>query len=156
MTKILGTINQFVWGIPALILILGVGAYLSVRTGLAQIILFPNAWRSFVSKFRKSTDSADTVSPYQALCTALAATVGTGNLAGVAGAIALGGPGAIFWMWVCALLGMATKFAEATLAVKTRQVGPDGQIKTATIDIDRRDPACVSSILSKRSGTAKS
>ena len=111
--------NKIVWGVPALVLILGVGVYLSFRTGFAQLRLFPNALRLFFSRFRqKKTD--DGISPFQALCTALAATVGTGNLVGVAGAIALGGPGAIFWMWVCALLGMVTKFAEATLAVRFR------------------------------------
>lgn len=129
MTKILESVNQFVWGIPALILILGVGIYLSFRTGFAQIVLFPKAFRSFVTKLQgqKNTDNTS-VSPYQALCTALAATVGTGNLAGVAGAIAIGGPGAIFWMWICAVLGMVTKFAEAALAVRYRTVNEHGEV----------------------------
>lgn len=120
MTEFVNTINRIVWGIPALVLILGVGIYLSIRTGFAQIRFFPRACREFISKFRGNSGKRDGVTPFQALCTALAATVGTGNIAGVAGAIAIGGPGAIFWMWVCAILGMATKFAEATLAVRFR------------------------------------
>jgi len=120
MIGFLETANRFVWGAPALILILGVGIYLSFCTGFAQILFFPKAVRSFIRQFSARTASTDGVSPYQALCTALAATVGTGNLAGVAGAIAIGGPGAIFWMWVCAVLGMVTKFAEAVLAIRYR------------------------------------
>lgn len=116
MAECLDRINRLVWGVPALILILGVGLYLSFRTGFPQIRLFPMAVKRFVSILRGGTNE-DGVSPFQALCTALAATVGTGNLVGVAGAIALGGPGSIFWMWVCAALGMITKYAEATLAV---------------------------------------
>ena len=116
---VLNWLNRFVWGAPALTLILGVGLFLSVRTGFAQITLLPSAFRQFLAKLRQGSGE-DGVSPFQALCTALAATVGTGNLVGVAGAISLGGPGAIFWMWVCAILGMATKFAEATLAVRYR------------------------------------
>ena len=119
MARFIDFANRIVWGAPSLVLILGVGLLLSVRTGFAQISLFPRALRQFLAKLRQGND-ADGVSPFQALCTALAATVGTGNLVGVAGAIALGGPGAIFWMWICALLGMATKFAEATLAVRYR------------------------------------
>ena len=111
-------LNGFVWGMPALMLIIGVGMYLSVCTRFAQLRFFSKAIADLVSAKDKSKR--------RALCTALAATVGTGNLAGVAGAIALGGPGAIFWMWVCGLLGMATKLAEASLAVRYRQLGPDG------------------------------
>ena len=125
MLRILDTLNQFVWGLPALVLILSVGILLSVRTGWVQIRLFPKAIRAFFSSSGQS-DAGDGTSPYRALCTALAATVGTGNLAGVAGAIAIGGPGAIFWMWVCAILGMATKFAEATLSVRYQIRDQDG------------------------------
>ena len=103
MGEILETVYGFVWGIPALVLILGVGLYLSLRTGFIQLRLFPAACRCFWRRLRSRGASKEGVSPFQALCTALAATVGTGNLAGVAGAIAIGGPGAIFWMWVCAL-----------------------------------------------------
>ncbi len=125
MTKALEAINQFVWGFPALILILAVGILLSIRTGWAQFRFFSAAFRSFFAQFSKA-EKENGVSPYRALCTALAATVGTGNLAGVAGAIAIGGPGAVFWMWICAILGMATKFAEATLAVRYRMTDSDG------------------------------
>ena len=119
MAIILDSLNRIVWGAPALILILGVGIFLSLRTGFAQIALFGSALRQFLSKLRDH-GAGEGVPPFQALCTALAATVGTGNLVGVAGAITLGGPGAIFWMWVCGILGMVTKFAEATLAVRYR------------------------------------
>ena len=119
MERLISTINNVVWGAPALVMILGTGAYLSVATDFAQLRLFPLAVRSFFEKLRKP--KIDGVSPYQALCTALAATVGTGNIAGVAGAIALGGPGSIFWMWLCAIFGMITKLAEATLAVHYRE-----------------------------------
>ena len=127
MVNILETLNRFVWGVPALILILGVGIYLSIRTGFAQLVLFPQALRSFISRFRGRKTAVDGTSPYQALCTALAATVGTGNLAGVAGAIAIGGPGAIFWMWVCAFFGLVTKFAEAVRAVRYRKRNINGE-----------------------------
>ncbi len=120
MTKVLESVNSIVWGAPALILIVGVGVYLSFRTGFAQLTLFPKALREFFARLQGGKAEDGAVTPFQALCTALAATVGTGNLAGVAGAMAIGGPGAIFWMWVCALLGMVTKFAEATLAVHFR------------------------------------
>ena len=120
MAEVLDKLYRLVWGVPALVLIAGVGLYLSIRTGFAQIRLFPAACRSFWRRLIGKEQTSDGVSPFQALCTALAATVGTGNLAGVAGALAIGGPGAIFWMWVCALLGMITKLAEATLAVHYR------------------------------------
>ncbi len=120
MPDILQLLNQIVWGAPALILILGVGLWLSMRTNFVQIRLFPRALRSFFAQLRPGKTSDGTVPPFRALCTALAATVGTGNIAGVAGAISIGGPGAIFWMWLCALLGMGIKFAEATLAVRYR------------------------------------
>ena len=119
MGEILEKTYSLVWGIPALVLIIGVGMYLSIRTGFAQFRLFPAACRDFWHRLTRR-DTSEGVSPFQALCTALAATVGTGNLAGVAGAIAIGGPGAIFWMWICAGLGMVTKLAEATLAVRYR------------------------------------
>ena len=119
MRKFLELTNLIVWGAPALVLILGVGIYLTFRTGFVQFRLFPRAVRLFFRKL-SSPEQEGKVSPIQALCTALAATVGTGNLIGVAGAISLGGPGSIFWMWVCGLLGMAVKYAEATLAVRYR------------------------------------
>lgn len=120
MTQYVDFANRFVWGLPTLILILGVGLYLSLYTGFPHLMLFPRACKAFLSKLRRRR-SGSGISPFQALCTALAATIGTGNIVGVAGAIALGGPGSIFWMWVSAILGMMTKFAEATLAVHYRQ-----------------------------------
>ena len=119
MEKFLELANLIVWGAPALILILGVGVFLTFRTGFVQIRLFPRAIRLFFRKLSGGRSDGK-VSPIQALCTALAATVGTGNLIGVAGAISLGGPGSIFWMWICGILGMAVKFGEATLAVRYR------------------------------------
>ena len=120
MMHALNALHDLVWGAPGLILILGTGIYLTVITGFAQVRLFPGALRRFAGMFRGSKEKKNGISPFQALCTALAATVGTGNLVGVAGAICLGGPGAIFWMWVCSHVGMATKYAEATLAVRYR------------------------------------
>lgn len=120
LTKIVTSIHAFVWGAPALVLILGVGLLLSLRLGFVQLALFPRALRLFLARMRPTGRTGDGVSSFRALCTALAATVGTGNLVGVAGAICLGGPGAVFWMWVCGILGMATKYAEVTLAVRYR------------------------------------
>lgn len=128
MFRILEWVNRAVWGLPALALILGVGIYLSVRSGFAQLSLFPRAIKLFFLRLRGNSGMDGTVSPFRALCTALAATVGTGNIAGVAGAIAIGGPGAIFWMWVCAVFGMVTKFAEATLAVRYRFKNSSGDV----------------------------
>ena len=125
--KILQSVYNAVWGAPALILILGVGVYLSIRTGFAQLRTFPNAIRLFFRRMFGKTGAGEGVSSFQALCTALAATVGTGNLAGVAGAIAIGGPGAVFWMWLCGILGMILKFAEATLAVHCRAKNGNGE-----------------------------
>ena len=120
MDRYIDFANRIVWGAPALVLILGVGLYLSIRTGFVQLRRFPEACRLFVRKLR-CRSGGEGVSPFQALCTALAATIGTGNIVGVAGAIALGGPGAVFWMWISAILGMMTKLAEVTLAVRYRQ-----------------------------------
>ena len=120
MVNLLDLINKFVWGFPVLFLILAVGIGLSVGSRFAQIRLLPLAMRNFLQSFRIK-EKSDGISGYRALCTALAATVGTGNIAGVAGAIAIGGPGVVFWMWVSAVLGMITKFAEVTLAVRFRR-----------------------------------
>lgn len=127
MEEILESVNMIVWGVPALLGILGIGVYLSIRTGFVQLRLFPKALRAFLATLRGGGQKEEGVSAFQALCTALAATVGTGNLAGVAGAIAIGGPGAIFWMWISAILGMVTKFAEATLSVRYRQRNSKGE-----------------------------
>ena len=120
-------INNFIWGVPAMICIIGVGLYLSIRTGFIQIRKFGYAMRSTLGRMFKKKEASDgALTPFQAVCTALAATVGTGNIAGVAGAIAIGGPGAVFWMWISALLGMCTKFAEVTLAVHFREKNNKG------------------------------
>lgn len=108
------TVNNFVWGVPAMVCIIGVGLLLSVRTGFLQIRKFPYVIKTTIGRmFRKKDASDGAMTPFQAVCTALAGTVGTGNIAGVAGAIAIGGPGAVFWMWCSALLGMCTKFARS-------------------------------------------
>ena len=122
-------VNNFIWGVPAMVCIFGVGLYLSIRTGFLQIRKFPYAIKTTLGRiFRKRDASDGAITPFQAVCTALAATVGTGNIAGVAGAIAIGGPGAIFWMWVSALFGMCTKFAEVTLAVHYREINANGEL----------------------------
>ncbi|MBP3684761.1 MAG: sodium:alanine symporter family protein [Oscillospiraceae bacterium] len=116
MTRVFNQINGILWGAPALLLILTVGLFLSLRLHFVQLRLLPRA----LGQLGRSLRRKDGRSEFQALCTALAATVGTGNLAGVAGAICLGGPGAVFWMWLCGILGMVTKYAEAVLAVRYR------------------------------------
>ncbi len=122
-------VNDFIWGVPAMVCIIGVGFYLSCRTGFLQIRKFSYAIQTTIGRmFRKRNASDGALTPFQAVCTALAATVGTGNIAGVAGAIAIGGPGAVFWMWVSAALGMCTKFAEVTLAVYYRETNKEGDL----------------------------
>ena len=122
-------VNGFVWGIPAIVCILGVGLLLSIRTGFIQFRKFSDAMKNTIGKmFKKSEAKKGAMTPFQAVCTALSATIGTGNIAGVAGAIAIGGPGAVFWMWVSALLGMCTKFAEVTLAVHFRETNAHGDL----------------------------
>ena len=108
ISSINSTVNGIVWGVPAMVLIFGVGLYLSIRTGFLQFRKFGTVWQNTIGKlFHRSTEAGrGAVTPFQAVCTALAATVGTGNIAGVAGAIAIGGPGAVFWMWISALLGV--------------------------------------------------
>lgn len=122
-------VNDFIWGVPAMVCIIGVGFYLSCRTGFLQIRKFSYAIQTTIGRmFCKRNASDGALTPFQAVCTALAATVGTGNIAGVAGAIAIGGPGAVFWMWVSAVLGMCTKFAEVTLAVYYRETNKEGDL----------------------------
>ena len=122
-------VNNFIWGVPAMVCIIGVGLYLSIRSGFIQIGKFGYSMRCTIGRlFHKNEASKGSITPFQAVCTALAATVGTGNIAGVAGAIAIGGPGAVFWMWVSALLGMCTKFFEVTLAVHYRERNANGDL----------------------------
>ena len=128
ITQVNQVVNNFIWGLPAMVCILGVGLLLSVRTKFLQIRKFPYAIKTTLGRIFKRKDASDgTMTPFQAVCTALAGTVGTGNIAGVAGAIAIGGPGAVFWMWCSALLGMCTKFAEVTLAVHYRERSNAGE-----------------------------
>ena len=124
--QILTSIDGFVWGVPLIVLILAVGVFLTIRVKGLQIRLLPRAIKElFVNE--KSGDSGE-VSSFAALCTALSATIGTGNIVGVATALVAGGPGALFWMWIAAFVGMATKYAECLLAVKYRTVAEDGHI----------------------------
>ena len=126
--KINQAVNGFIWGVPAMICIIGVGLLLSVRTRFIQVRKFGAAMKNTIGKIFDKTQAKDgSISPFQAVCTALAGTVGTGNIAGVAGAIALGGPGAIFWMWCSAFLGMCTKFSEVTLAIHFREKNANGE-----------------------------
>ena len=126
MVDIIYTINAWVWGPAMLALILGMGIYLSVGLRFLTVRRIPAA---FGLLFRRSTGGEGEISPFGALMTALSATIGTGNLAGVATAIAIGGPGALFWMWLAALFGMATKYAEAVLAVQFREHDESGHYK---------------------------
>ena len=112
VTNVNQVLNDFVWGVPAIVCILGVGLYLAIRTRCVQFRKLGYAIKSTLGRLFKKDEAAEgSITPFQAVCTALSATVGTGNIAGVAGAIAIGGPGAVFWMWISALLGMGTKFA---------------------------------------------
>ena len=123
-TEIITKIDNFVWGIPTIVLILATGILLTIRLRGVQ---FTKIGRGFKSMFKKS-DGKGEVSSFQALCTALSATIGTGNIVGVATAIAGGGPGALFWMWLAALVGTATKYTECMLAVKYREHAADGHV----------------------------
>ncbi len=119
ITNVLGKVSDFVWGIPLIVLILATGLLLTIRLKGIQITKLPLAIKNLVRNER-SGDTGE-VSSFGALCTALSATIGTGNIVGVATAIAAGGPGALFWMWMAALVGTATKYSECLLAVKYRQ-----------------------------------
>ncbi|MFS1862594.1 alanine/glycine:cation symporter family protein [Vibrio lentus] len=121
----LQTINQFVWGPPLLILLVGTGIYFTFRLGLLQFRHLPTALKMVFTKDKSGTGD---VSSFAALCTALSATIGTGNIVGVATAIKIGGPGALFWMWLTAVFGMATKYAECLLAVKYRRTDSNGEM----------------------------
>lgn len=126
--NILNAIGGFVWGIPLLVLLVGTGIYLTINLRFLQFTkLFYALWLALVKR-KESDDEPGDITHFQALMTAMSATVGTGNIAGVATAIAIGGPGAMFWMWVTGLVGMATKYAEAVLAVKYREVDENGNM----------------------------
>lgn len=127
LVNLLGKINGLVWGAPLLILLVGTGIYLTVSLSLIQVRKLPLALKLLFSKNTDSNTQGD-ISSFAALCTALSATIGTGNIVGVATAIKLGGPGALFWMWIAAFFGMATKYAESLLAVKFREVDEKGNM----------------------------
>lgn len=124
MLELLKALDAFAWGPPLLILLVGTGIYLTIRLGLLQVTRLPKAFQLIFTKDKGHGD----VSSFAALCTALAATVGTGNIIGVATAIKVGGPGALFWMWMAAFFGMATKYAEGLLAIKYRTKDANGAV----------------------------
>ncbi len=127
ISKFISALDNFAWGPVMLVFFVGVGFYLSIATGFLQFRKFGYAMKNTLGKlFRKQSAGKGEVTPLQAMTTALAATVGTGNIAGVTGAIFVGGPGAIFWMWISALVGMLTKYSEVVLAVKYRERNADG------------------------------
>lgn len=123
--KILGDISDLIWGVPLIVLILATGIWLTIRLKLLQVIHLPKALKFMV---KNEEGGEGEVSSFAALCTALSATIGTGNIVGVATAICLGGPGALFWMWIAAFFGMATKYAEGLLAIKYRKIDRDGHV----------------------------
>lgn len=134
MWQVLYDLTDFLWGTPLMILMVGVGLYLTIRSGFFQFLGIPTWWRHTVGEVLHGDKSDDAkqkhegeLKPFQALSTVLAGTVGSGNIAGVAAAIAIGGPGAVFWMWIIALVGMMTKMAEVTLSVAFRKKTPDGE-----------------------------
>ncbi|PAB59647.1 alanine/glycine:cation symporter family protein [Anaeromicrobium sediminis] len=128
LTEILNQVDSFVWGPPLLILLVATGMYLTFKLGFIQILKLPLAIKYLFSKEKSNNEAQGDISSFAALCTALAATIGTGNIVGVATAIKVGGPGALFWMWIAAFFGMATKYAEGLLAVKYRTVDNNGEI----------------------------
>jgi alanine or glycine:cation symporter, AGCS family len=127
MDDFIGTIQDFVWGPVMMGLLVGTGIFLTLRLGLIQLRCLSHAMKCVAGRYDDPNDQGD-VSHFKALCAALSATIGTGNIAGVATAIVAGGPGAIFWMWVTALVGMATKYTSCSLAVKYRRLHPDGSV----------------------------
>lgn len=126
LNQFVGTINGIVWGVPMLVLILGVGIFLSIGLKFMPLFNIPKAFKLLWGSRDQLKDKGE-IPPFQALMTAMSATVGTGNIAGVATAVFIGGPGALFWMWITALFGLATKYAEAVLAVRYREKDAKGR-----------------------------
>lgn len=124
-SEIVTLVDGWIWGVPLMVLILGTGILLTIRTGLVQVFHLPKALKYM---FKNEQDGEGEVSSFGALCTALSATIGTGNIVGVATAICAGGPGALFWMWLAAFFGMATKYAEGLLAIKYRTIDENGHV----------------------------
>lgn len=127
LSDLLTKVNDIIWGLPLIVLLLGCGLYFTIRLGLLQFRQLPLAFKSIFTK-EKGVDHEGDVSSFQALCTALSSTIGTGNIVGVATAITAGGPGALFWMWISAFLGMATKYAEGLLAIVYRKKDENGEM----------------------------
>ncbi|VAW37319.1 Sodium/glycine symporter GlyP [hydrothermal vent metagenome] len=127
LTILTGRLSGYAWGVPSIILLVGTGLYLTLRLGFIQIRGFRHSFQLITGKFDQESDPGE-VTHFQALSTALSATIGTGNIAGVATAIAFGGPGAVFWMWVTAMVGMATKFTSCLLALKFRTIHENGEV----------------------------
>nr|MBO2470356.1 sodium:alanine symporter family protein [Bacillota bacterium] len=127
LEKAITWLSDLVWGPPMLVLLVGTGIFLTIRLRLLQFWQLPYALKLAFSR-RQDHSSQGDVTHYEALTTALAATIGTGNIAGVATAVATGGPGAVFWMWLTAIVGMATKYAEAVLAIKYRVQNDRGEM----------------------------
>lgn len=125
ITDLLVKIDDLVWGVPLIVLIISCGIWLTIRTGLLQVFHLGKALRFMV---KNEDEGHGEVTSFGALCTALSATIGTGNIVGVASAIAAGGPGALFWMEIAAFFGMATKYSEGLLAIKYRQIDADGHV----------------------------
>lgn len=124
-----GWLNSYVWGWPMIVLLVGTGLLLTILTGGVQFRYLPFALREVLSKLTQKASGAGEVSPFQAVATALASTVGVGNIAGVATAISIGGPGALFWLWVSGVLGMCTKFAEIVIALHYREKDASGEFR---------------------------
>ena len=158
-TDVLGKIDNFVWGVPLIVLIMGTGIFLTCRLGVLQFRKLGKALKYMV---KNEADGIGEVTSFGALCTALAATIGTGNIVGVATAIMLGGPGAVFWMVLAACFGMATKYAEGLLAVKFRVDKGGGSIPGRTILLHRKrygqevemagQIVCIFRVLCRRTG----
>jgi AGCS family alanine or glycine:cation symporter len=127
LTELSGRLAGYVWGIPSIILLVGTGIYLTIRLRFIQFRGFKHSFQLISGRYDKKGDPGE-VTHFQALSAALSATIGTGNIAGVATAIAFGGPGAVFWMWVTALVGMATKYTSCALALKFRFIHPNGEV----------------------------
>lgn len=127
LTELTGRLAGYVWGIPSIVLLVGTGLYLTIRLGFIQFRGFGHSLGLISGRYDRAGDPGE-VTHFQALSTALSATIGTGNIAGVATAIAFGGPGAVFWMWVTALVGMATKYTSCALALRFRIIHPGGEV----------------------------
>lgn len=127
LTDVTGKLAGYVWGVPSIILLVGTGLYLTIRLRFIQLRGFKHAIQLLSGKYDRAGDPGE-VTHFQALSAALSATIGTGNIAGVATAIAFGGPGAVFWMWITALVGMATKYTSCMLSLKYRIIHPDGEV----------------------------